>query len=250
MPIAPISAAELLERVESSLAAGRGGWIVTANLDILGHFLSNTAARQAYLEADLRIADGMPLVWAALLQGEALPGRIAGSSLCEPLLALCSQNGWPVALIGGKAGTAERAAERLLQHFPSLDVHADSTLRFNIPPAPDQIAQAEQAIGAGRAKLVLVGLGSPKQEYVIQQLRKSAPASWFIGVGGSFSFMAGDVKRAPGLLQQSGFEWAHRLASEPRRLAKRYLLHNLPLAIRVLARAAAVRATRARSKAT
>jgi N-acetylglucosaminyldiphosphoundecaprenol N-acetyl-beta-D-mannosaminyltransferase len=84
-----------------------------------------------------------------------------------------------------------------------------------------------------RPHLVLVALGSPKQEQVIAALRPHLPATWLVGVGISLSFVAGEVRRAPVWLQRLGLEWIHRLAQEPSRLARRYLLEDLPFALRL-----------------
>ena len=83
----------------------------------------------------------------------------------------------------------------------------------------------------------MVGLGSPKQEKLIHELRATLPAAWMIGVGISFSFIAGDVRRAPRWMQKTGLEWVHRLAQEPRRLAHRYLVDDIPFAFSLFAHA-------------
>jgi N-acetylglucosaminyldiphosphoundecaprenol N-acetyl-beta-D-mannosaminyltransferase len=89
--------------------------------------------------------------------------------------------------------------------------------------------------------ILLVGLGSPKQEQLIRALRPLLPRTWMIGVGVSFSFLAGEIRRAPLWLQALGLEWVHRLLQEPRRLAKRYLVEDLPFAFRLFASALATR---------
>ncbi len=246
LPLDVLSARGLLNRIESDLTAGKGGWVVTANVDILRHFLANPTAREAYLAADVRVADGMPLVWASRLRGEPLPERVAGSSLCVPLLEMCQRHGWQVTLLGGAAGTAERVAERYTQQLPGLRIQGNSGLRFSNQPGHAEIEAANETLRCHKAEIVLVGLGSPKQEIVIQQLRKSWPATWFIGVGGSFSFLAGDIKRAPRLMQNFGLEWVHRLASDPKRLAPRYLRDDLPTAARLVADAIRTRILRSK----
>jgi N-acetylglucosaminyldiphosphoundecaprenol N-acetyl-beta-D-mannosaminyltransferase len=92
-----------------------------------------------------------------------------------------------------------------------------------------------------RPDILLVGLGSPKQEQLIRALRPHLPATWMVGVGISFSFVAGEIKRAPVWMRKAGVEWVHRLAQEPRRLAKRYLVHDLPFAVRLFTHAAIAR---------
>jgi len=95
--------------------------------------------------------------------------------------------------------------------------------------------------------LVLVGLGFPKQEHLIARLRPALPAAWMLGCGAGIPMAAGQFRRAPALLQRIGAEWLHRLVLEPRRLARRYLINDLPFAIALLARAAAGRTRRATS---
>jgi N-acetylglucosaminyldiphosphoundecaprenol N-acetyl-beta-D-mannosaminyltransferase len=89
--------------------------------------------------------------------------------------------------------------------------------------------------------LVLVGLGFPKQERLIDELRPELPGAWFLGCGASINFVIGDERRAPRWMQRSGLEWIHRLAQEPRRLGPRYLRHDLPYAASLLGRSALTR---------
>jgi N-acetylglucosaminyldiphosphoundecaprenol N-acetyl-beta-D-mannosaminyltransferase len=234
MPIAALRSSELLDRIEAACERAEGGWVVTVNLDILQHFCSTQGADEAYLAADLRVADGMPLLWAARAQGDALPERVAGSTFSSALVERAAKHGWPVALLGGSPGSAERAADKLRSSLPGLRISARSDLRFAQPPSPAEVALARDALPA-ETRIVLVGLGSPKQELLIKAIKQSFPQAWFIGVGGTFGFLAGDQPRAPVLLQRAGLEWAYRLALEPRRLSHRYLVRNLPFLARVLA---------------
>lgn len=244
MPLARVSASELLVIIERELTAGKGGWIVTVNLDILYCFLTDPQARKAYMDADLRIADGAPLVWASALAGSPLPERVAGSSMCAPLAGLCARAGRRLALVGGSPTSAERAAEQLRRRWNDLNVEAESNLQFSATPSSEQIAVTAARFAQFRPDVVLVGLGSPKQELVIQRLREVWPSAWFMGVGGSFSFIAGDVRRAPGFMQRAGLEWLHRMLLDPKRLGPRYLGHDLPLGIRLLGSALRQRVSR------
>jgi N-acetylglucosaminyldiphosphoundecaprenol N-acetyl-beta-D-mannosaminyltransferase len=89
---------------------------------------------------------------------------------------------------------------------------------------------------------VFVGLGFPKQEFVIRRLRSEFPALWFVGCGASLTFAAGRISRAPSWMQRHGLEWLHRLAKEPRRLARRYLIEDAPYTLGLLARSSIRRA--------
>ncbi len=87
---------------------------------------------------------------------------------------------------------------------------------------------------AARPRLVFVGLGFPKQDRLIAALRADLPGAWFVGCGSAIAFTAGSVRRAPEWMQRSGLEWLFRLAAEPGRLARRYLVDDLPFALRLL----------------
>jgi N-acetylglucosaminyldiphosphoundecaprenol N-acetyl-beta-D-mannosaminyltransferase len=236
MQLASCSEPELIDTLFAALEKQRGGWLITANLDFLRRYFKEPRMAVLYSQADLRVADGMPLVWAAYLQGTPLPERIAGASLLRPLAARAASEGRSIYFLGGSGNSAEGAAVTLRAEFPELRVAGFSSPW--LPPEPDDgaVEPTRQALTEARPDIVLVALGSPKQEWLISKLRRSLPACWFIGVGMSFSFTTGDMPRAPGWMQRAGLEWLHRLVSEPRRLGKRYLWHDAPFGIELLGR--------------
>jgi N-acetylglucosaminyldiphosphoundecaprenol N-acetyl-beta-D-mannosaminyltransferase len=236
MRIAACNEHELLDTLFSALDKQRGGWLITANLDFLRRYYKEPRMQVLYSQADLRVADGMPLVWAAYLQGTPLPERIAGASLLRPLAARAARDGRSIYFLGGNGNTAEGAATALQAEFPGLRVAGFSSPWLPAEPDDAAVEPTRQALTEARPDIVLVALGSPKQEWLISKLRRSLPACWFIGVGMSFSFTTGDMPRAPRWMQRSGLEWMHRLVSEPRRLGKRYLWHDAPFGIELLGR--------------
>jgi len=236
LPLAVVDSARLVDHMFASLGRGRGGWLVTANLDFLCRYVRDAECRALYDAADIRVADGMPLVWAARLQGDPRLARIAGSSLVWDLAARASEAGRSVFLLGGAGDSARRAAGVLRERWPRLEVDSDSGGVVSIPPSADQIGALAERLGPAAPSILLVGLGSPKQEHLIRALRPRLPATWMLGVGISFSFMAGDVARAPGWMQRAGLEWIHRMLQEPGRLVKRYLYDDLPFAAGMFAR--------------
>jgi N-acetylglucosaminyldiphosphoundecaprenol N-acetyl-beta-D-mannosaminyltransferase len=241
MPLASVHTQQLLDHLFESLGHGRGGWLVTANLDFLRRFVHDPAARDVYKGADLRVADGMPLVWASHVQGTPLPERVAGSSLLVPLCQRAAREGRSVYLLGGDPGVAQVAGERLSASAPGLLIAGQMAPRVSADVSDADLAPMREALLAARPAIVLVAFGSPKQERVISRLRAALPEAWWIGVGISFSFLAGHVARAPVLLQNIGLEWAHRLAQEPERLFRRYVFENIPFAIELFGRAALTR---------
>jgi N-acetylglucosaminyldiphosphoundecaprenol N-acetyl-beta-D-mannosaminyltransferase len=241
-----VTQAGCVAQVMEALAAGRGGWVVTPNLDHLRRLQSDAEFRALYAQADLRVADGMPLVWASALRGERLPERVAGSDLIFSLSEAAAGAGRSVFLLGGDAGTAEGAAAELRRRNPQLRVAGTHYPPPGFEADPAAVAAMRAAVVQAAPDVVFVALGSPRQERLIAELRGELPRAWWLGVGISFSFAAGAVRRAPPWVRRSGLEWVHRLAQEPRRLARRYLVDGLPFAARLLVSSAWARWSRRR----
>lgn len=237
MRLAKARGQEVLDHVFEELSHGKGGWLITANLDFLRRFCREPEMRALYEQADVTVADGMPLVWAARIQGDRLPERVTGSSMVWSLASRASAEGRTLYLLGGDEGTGDAAAQEFTRRSPKLTISGVSAPMFSNPPTEQEIADVKQLFAADPPDILLVGLGSPKQEILIQALRKSLPGTWMIGVGISFSFVAGKVRRAPRWMQRSGLEWLHRLFQEPRRLARRYLIDDIPFSIVLFSRA-------------
>ncbi len=166
--------------------------------------------------------DGMPLVWIARHRGHDV-SRVCGADLVAALCAVSVDNGIRHYFYGGKPGVAARMAAALQTRFPKLNVAGASTPPFHsLSTEEDAAATAE--ISAARPHVVWVGLSTPKQEYWMRDHVGRIPGATLIGVGAAFDFYAGDVKRAPEWMHHNGLEWLHRLASEPGRLWRRYLV--------------------------
>lgn len=237
MRLAKVDRHGLLDHMFAALGAGRGGWLVTANMDFVRRHVNDADSRALYDAAEIRVADGTPMVWASRLQGEPLPGRIPGSSLIWLLAERAAAEHRSIYLLGGTPSANAGAAKVLAEKYPGLRLCGGSSPMVSSPPGAAEIDRLAGELVAARPDILLVGLGSPKQEHLIRALRSRLPATWMIGVGISFSFVAGEIKRAPRWMRKTGLEWIHRMAQEPRRLAKRYLLHDLPFAARLFAHA-------------
>ena len=231
-----ITERECINHILEELDGGRGGVVVTPNLDHMRRYLTDVNFRALVAEADLVVADGMPLVWASRLQGTPLPERVAGSNLIATLSGAAADRKRSIYLAGRRRDAAERAAKVLEARYPNLKVAGWYSPPMGFEKGPSEIAAIIEKLSEAKPDIVYVGLGSPKQENLIARLRKILPDAWWLGVGNSFSFLCGDVKRAPMWMQRCGLEWAHRLAQEPRRLFKRYVTVGMPFAVSLLTR--------------
>lgn len=229
-----IDRGEVVAQVLDGLARGQGGWILTPNVELVQQAAEDPRIRALYGRADLRVADGMPLLWMARLAGRPFPGRVAGSDLVGVLAGAVAPQGRRLFLLGGDDGVAEQAGRSLAERHPGLVVCGHLAPQLDAPPSVAQRAEVEAALQEARPDLVFVAFGSPKTEHLIDALRGRFPSVWWLGCGISLSFVAGAVVRAPGWVQRTGLEWLHRLLQEPGRLAGRYLGRNLPFALRGL----------------
>ncbi|HEY0508900.1 MAG TPA: WecB/TagA/CpsF family glycosyltransferase [Blastococcus sp.] len=233
-----ISEAEVASRVRAAWRRGAGGSIATVNVDILRSATRDSALAALVSDSDIVVADGMPVAWAASVSGHPLPERVTGASLVWTLSEAAAASGRSVYIIGGDPGVPEAAGVALAAQFPGLRVAGTDSPPFGFEKDEEQLSGVVWRARLARPDLVLVGLGFPKQENLIVALRTVLPQAWMLGCGAGIPFAAGQFRRAPSVLQRTGTEWMFRLVQEPRRLGRRYLLHDLPFALGLLGRAA------------
>jgi N-acetylglucosaminyldiphosphoundecaprenol N-acetyl-beta-D-mannosaminyltransferase len=242
LPIDRVDEAGAIAFVMAALERGRGGWIVTPNLDQLRQFRARPELGELFEAADLVVADGMPLVWASRIQRTPLPERVAGSELVWSLSAEAALHGRSVYLLGDVPVAREMAERRLRASYPGLHIAGGYSPPLGFESDPAELERVRALVLEARPDIVYVALGFPKQERLIAALREHMPGTWFVGVGISLSFVGGYVRRAPEWVARAGLEWAYRVVQEPRRLAKRYLVHGLPFAVRLFGNSLAMRA--------
>jgi N-acetylglucosaminyldiphosphoundecaprenol N-acetyl-beta-D-mannosaminyltransferase len=249
VPVHAISEQDCVTHIHRCLDQGRGGWVVTPNLDFLRRLGRDRAFADLFRQTTLVVADGMPLVWASRLQGTPLPQRVAGSDLILSVSREAGRRGRSVFLLGGAPGTAPRAARVLAERCPGLSIAGWCCPQLDGPLAASVLGDLADQLCRARPDIVFVALGSPKQEQVIEVLRPYLPVAWWMGVGISFSFLCGHVRRAPRWMQNCGLEWVHRLLQEPRRLTGRYLFKGLGFALVLFSTAAWARIRPLRAQA-
>jgi N-acetylglucosaminyldiphosphoundecaprenol N-acetyl-beta-D-mannosaminyltransferase len=238
-PMAAVTEAHAVHAIVAAAEAGEGHWTITANLDHLRRYHASPAERELIDEADLVVADGMPLIWASRLAGEPLPERVSGSSMVWSICEIAGTCGQSVFLLGGDPGVAEQAGQIFKDRYPGLRIAGTACPAPGFEESELELGRLQRQVVEAKPQIVFVALGFPKQDLVIRRLRRALPRASFLGVGISLSYVTGDVPRAPEWVCNLGLEWAYRLAHEPTaRLARRYIVDGLPFGVRLMGSAA------------
>ena len=221
---------ETVDWARDWIQSGRRGYVCTVNVAILMMMRADPNLQRFVDGASLVVADGQPLVWASHFQNDTLPERVTGVDLVDQLCALAAKEGFGVYFLGARREVIDAAVSRLKVRHPGLVVSGIADGYFDSEEAPERA----RAVHESGAKLLLVGMGVPRQEEFIESQWDELGISLAIPVGGSFEVIAGTARRAPVFLQRVGMEWAFRLAQEPRRLWKRYLVTNTQFVFHLL----------------
>jgi N-acetylglucosaminyldiphosphoundecaprenol N-acetyl-beta-D-mannosaminyltransferase len=221
VPVDNLTLAETVHRVEELLRQGPTHQHVVVNVDKLVKLQRDPTLRAAILDCDLINADGQPVVWASRLLGRPLKERVAGIDLFEALIARCAERGYRPFLLGAREEVVAKVAGLLQARQLKL-----AGWRNGYWTPAEEPAVAAQ-VAAARPDILFVALSSPKKELFLREWKNVMQVPFVMGVGGAFDVLAGVTKRAPRWLQRCGLEWLYRLAQEPRRLWRRYLIEDM-----------------------
>lgn len=216
---------EAAQRAGSLLEARRFAHIVTFGSEMAVRAARDPSYRAVINEADLVVPDTIGIVYASRALGKPLPERVAGIDLVERLAAYCAGANVPIYLLGAREDVVRDAAATLQSRFPGLTIAGTQHGYFG-----DEAAVVRNVQASG-ARLLLVALGFPKQEFWIRKHAAELGAIVCMGVGGSFDVLAGHSKRAPLFMRRTGLEWLYRLATEPRRFGRQLALPQFALGV-------------------
>jgi N-acetylglucosaminyldiphosphoundecaprenol N-acetyl-beta-D-mannosaminyltransferase len=226
IPVDSLTMDEVLELISAHIKTKRKTTIFTPNADHVVKARFDQELKKAYSEADLSLVDGMPLVWVSGIFGKRLPQRINGTNLFLKLCETCSERGFSMFLLGAREEVTGKAVNTIHKRFPSLKLSGSYTPPFEAVFEDDEVWKIAEQVNRARPDIVCVAFGCPKQEKWISRYRESLDATIFLTIGASLDFISGRLRRAPEWIQNAGLEWLWRLAQEPRRLWKRYLIGN------------------------
>ncbi len=226
--ISSYSQKDFLSTVNSHLVRKNGSkpmFIITVNPEIIIQSLIDQEYKNILSNASINTADGIGICWAIQFLYGAHVDRITGSDSTEKICGLCAENNSPVFFYGAMPGVAANAAKILKSRIPSLCVagtYSPESSDIDVDQLPEKEKQQIQ-----EATAIFVALGAPAQEkWIHRNLSKLPNCKLIIGVGGTFDFITGHIKRAPVVFQKTGFEWLYRLYLQPERWRR---MMKLPL---------------------
>jgi N-acetylglucosaminyldiphosphoundecaprenol N-acetyl-beta-D-mannosaminyltransferase len=227
------SYSDATNRVMAWACTPESRYVCIANVHVTMESYDSSDYRAIVNGADLVTPDGMPLVWALRLFGVAEAARVYGPTLTLHVLERAASERVAVGFYGGSPEVLARLSDMCRRRFPALNIAYAYSPPFRQLTALEDAAVVREINSSG-ARILFVGLGCPKQERWMA-LHKGTLNAVMIGVGAAFDFLAGMKPQAPEWMQRAGLEWLFRLATEPRRLWRRYAYHN-PRFVALLAR--------------
>jgi N-acetylglucosaminyldiphosphoundecaprenol N-acetyl-beta-D-mannosaminyltransferase len=215
IPLDPVTQDEAVVRMSQMLTDGGKHHVITPNNEMIVTAQKNSIFKSLLQASELNLPDSTGLLWAAKHTGQSLPERVTGVDTVERLLRTLSSK-HPVFLLGGQNGVGVRAGVRMKKENPQLVIYT-----FEGSPSEEDAAEIIKRINDSGAALLLVAYGAPAQEiWINQHIMQLTSVRLAIGIGGTFDFLSGSIKRAPKWMQKSGIEWVWRLLIQPSRIGR------------------------------
>lgn len=226
---------ETLDAIDNLIKENKSAYVVTPNVDHIVQLETNKELQKVYANASLILTDGKPLLWIAKWYGTPIKEKISGSDLFPLLCRNAAQKGYKMFFLGAKEGVAAKAAENLQKRYKGLQVVGTYSPPLGFENNQSEMTKIKSMIRESKPDILIVGLGCPKQEKFMYHYSKELGVPISFGLGASFDFEAGNIKRAPKWMANHGLEWLFRITQDPKRMAKRYLVDDrkiLKLAIK------------------
>ncbi len=216
---------EALDRMREMIRSGKPHHVVTPAIEQVVRARRDPDFHQVYSNAELVLADGMQLVFAARWHNTPLKARITGVDMVPALCQMAAQEGFRVFLFGGGEGVADETAQKLQNDIPGLTIAGTYSPPFGFENNPEEEQKAIQLIRDTQPDILFVALRTPRMETWIDRRKEELGVPVMMGIGGAFDFIIGRQKRAPRWLQQIGMEGFHRFLYRPKDIGKRILTH-------------------------
>ena len=227
VPIDPMSEADAVEWIVRAVAEGRPRLVISVNPERIMRAGRDPKFAAVLRRADLALADGAGVLWAARRMGHPLPARVAGVDLLQSLAARGGREDWRFFFLGGAPGVAQAAGQVLRDRFPGFTLAGSNSGS----PDPFNDARTTEAVHSSGAQLLFLAYGAAAEEAWLARNLARSGAIVGMGVGGAFDFISGRSRRAPLWMRRRGLEWLHRLGHEPWRWRRMLVLPRFMLRV-------------------
>lgn len=217
---------ESIKYIEYLINNKKNAYVVTPNVDHIVKIQKDSLFKEIYENADLVLADGVPVVWASKLLKKPLKEKVSGSDLFPELCKFAAEKGYSVFFLGAAPGVVDTASEKLKQAYPSLKVVGTYSPSYGFEKNEEESNKIVEMIKESKPDILFIGVGAPKQEKWVYKYKNKYNVPVSLGIGASFDFIAGNINRAPKWMQKCGLEWFYRFCQEPKRLFKRYFVED------------------------
>lgn len=220
---------ETLRIINRLIQENGNSYVVTPNVDHIVQLETDKELQDVYSNAALILTDGKPLLWIAKLYGTPIKEKISGSDLFPLLCSMATKKGYKMFFLGAAEGVAVKAAENLSNQFKGLQIVGTYSPPLGFEWNQEETERIKAMIKESKPDILIVGLGCPKQEKFMYHHCKELGVPISFGLGASFDFEAGNIKRAPRWMSDYGLEWLFRMIQDPKRLARRYLVNDMKI---------------------
>lgn len=220
---------ETLDAVDNIIKQNKCAYVVTPNVDHIVQLEKDKELQAVYKNASLVLTDGKPLIWISKLYRTPIKEKISGSDLFPLVCKMARDKKYKMFFLGAAEGVADKAAENLKKRFPGLKVVGTYSPQYGFEKDKKMMQEIIEMIKEKKPDILIVGLGCPKQEKFMYNYCKELQVPISFGLGASFDFEAGNIKRAPKWMSNHGLEWLYRIFQDPKRLAKRYLVDDIAI---------------------
>lgn len=224
-----LSMKETVAEVDKFIAANKPLHLMGVNADKINTLQDDEQLRDIVNGCDIINADGASVIWASKVLKKPLKERVAGIDLMQELLVHAEKNGYGVYFLGAKENVVKKMVMIFRKRYPKLHISGYRNGYFK----KDDWEEIADGIRKSGAQIVFVGITSPLKEYLVEYFQEIGLTSVFMGVGGSFDVLSGNIPRAPKWMQKMGLEWLFRVMQEPGRLWKRYFVGNIRFIVSV-----------------
>lgn len=220
---------EAVDAIDALVQKRKFSYVVTPNVDHIVKLESDVEFQSVYKNANLILTDGKPLLWISKWYGTPIKAKVSGSDLFPRICELAARKDYRLFFLGAAEGVAEKAADKLRGYYANLNIVGTYSPTRGFEKDETKVEQVIQIVRNAYPDILILALGSPKQEkFIFEHLDKlQVPLS--VGLGASIDFVAGNVKRAPKWMSEHGLEWLYRLMQDPQRMFRRYIVDDMQI---------------------